>query len=401
MKCPFTPGECIGRECPGWSLGSCFLEIFIQKMDTISLKLDTLCNLTSLTAVSNAGKPNQPEPVRSREADPIKEPIEKETRPASNQSTFWKFPGIALKPERRAANQHRDPFVRSRVSDAPRGPEKPLESQVQERAKQPAAETQKEVLSVDTHHTVLEETHDNGVDREAIQEEKPFLEFPAKVSDIVFGDETEARVTDALRVAQSIEPQELTLELTPVEEFASEVHEGLAVSERVLLMAQPANGSGTIDVMVDDLPHDLDTEWPIEQDEATPQEAETSALNVMSTAAEEPAASTEEAPERVAASAHSDLLSVEKVIDDITSTEEPPTIADAPAATVIEPDVALSDLSSECRAGSRGRCCCGTCDTCPGGRDAPGADPGRNGHGLRARAGSHRRGNDANGGCRS
>jgi len=50
MKCPFIPGECLGRECPGWTLGRCFLESFLQKMDNISLKLDTLCNLTSITA---------------------------------------------------------------------------------------------------------------------------------------------------------------------------------------------------------------------------------------------------------------------------------------------------------------------------------------------------------------
>ena len=97
MKCPFIPGACLGRECPGWSLGSCFLELFLHKMDIISLKLDTLCNLSSITVSAYAAA------TKSKEAGP------EETLPGpdvaseiktNEQPTLWAMAEATPEPEK-------------------------------------------------------------------------------------------------------------------------------------------------------------------------------------------------------------------------------------------------------------------------------------------------------------
>ena len=81
MKCPFAPGSCVGRDCPGYSAGMCFVESFYLKMDTIALKLDTLCNLTSVMLTRAPGIP-ETEPVEAM-TNPPDRPERKGTPPGN------------------------------------------------------------------------------------------------------------------------------------------------------------------------------------------------------------------------------------------------------------------------------------------------------------------------------
>ena len=328
MKCPFIPGECLGRECPGWSLGRCFLEIFLQKMDNISLKLDTLCNLTSLTVTSQAapGKPKHSEPFSPADLAIEKEisqaegqDIQKELKEAGNQPTFWNVPIITREHERP------DTAVRVETAEHPKEKESALAN--------PPSE-------------VLEGAHQSGGgDQAIIQAITPDKEllpvFPAKVSEIMFVDEAEARVNDPLGAAQSIEPQELTLELTAVEEYTrAEMADGLAVSERVLLMTQPANGAGTIDIVYDGIVPDLHADLPpAEPKEALTQPTSDSIVKDLVASHQEPALPAKEPPVETAdAQSPVEALSVERVIDDITSVEEPAKTEAAHSGSVEEPE---------------------------------------------------------------
>ena len=342
MKCPFAPGECQGRECPGWSLGRCFIEIFLHKMDNISLKLDTLCNLTSLTVASHAaaGRPKQTDPFEAADLDPKKEPGE-----VSDQPTFWSFPGISPEPETHSTHAPGE-TTPHKPSEFVQGPEKFAETYAQDRTEEPEKQPlPRDIARGKLPKDALAQAHDGGDKHQVIfHDEKPLPEFPAKVSEIEFTDETEARFRDALGAAQGIEPQELTLEVTAVEELIPEMAEGLATSERVLLMAQPMNGSGTIDGMYDGLAPELHAELSYEEEkEAAMQLAEDAALNDAVAADEELAVPAEELfPETVAVQLSAEALSVEKVIDDITSAEEPAKTEAEPAITKAEPEVVPS-----------------------------------------------------------
>ena len=362
MKCPFTPGECLGRECPGWSLGRCFLEIFLQKMDNISLKLDTLCNLTSLAVVPQAaaGKPKQAEPFKHADLDMEKDPgqnveqpigqhieqdIRKEPKEIANQPTFWNVP-LATRDHERDAPILGEAALRTSLESL-RAPKKRVETHPQDHVKELMQEPEGQPLQKGAApntplNVTLEGTHHGDSGDQAIIPDKELLPvFPAKVSEIVFADETEARASDALGPAHNIKPQELTLELTAVEELTTEVTEGLAVSERVLLMAQPTNGSGTIDMMYDGLAPELHAELSCEEPkEAVSEPTGDSALNDLVAADQELAIPAEEPlPETAAVQATAEVLSVESVINDITSIEEPAKTEAKPAGTVAEPEV--------------------------------------------------------------
>jgi molecular chaperone DnaK (HSP70) len=351
MKCPFAPGECLGRECPGWSLGSCFIEIVLQKMDNISLKLDTLCNLTSLTVASHAAssRPKQAAPFKPAGPDLEKGPIEKDSEEAGDQPTFWNFPGVTPEPERHGAHAFGEtaPY---KTSEFAQSPEKRLETYSQDHTRECTKESGGETLPRDIApgklpKDALAQPHDGGNGHQGIvHDDKPLPEFPAKVSEIEFTEETEARFRDALGAARSFEPQELTLEVTAVEELAPEMTEGLATSERVLLMAQQTNGSGTIDVMYDGLEPELRAELSYEQPKETEiQLGEDAALTDAVPADQELAVPADEPlPETVAVQLTDETLSVEKVIDDITSVEEPAKTEAKPASTAAEPEVVPS-----------------------------------------------------------
>jgi hypothetical protein len=340
MKCPFTPVECLGRECPGWSLGRCFLEIFLQKMDNLSLKLDTLCNLTSLTATSQAaaGKPKHTEPSSpadleiEREIGQAKEPpaeqdikqdVRQEPREAGNQPTFWNVPIVTLEREGR---------------DTTACKESP------EQAKEPDGQPeQKNATLSNPPSDILERAHSaEGEDQAIILDRELLPVFPAKVSEIMFIDETEAQVNEPLGTAQSIEPHELTLELTAVEELTTtEMPDGLAVSERALLMAQPTNGAGAIDIVYDGVAPDLHTDLPAAgPKDALAQTASDSRVLDLVAPHQEPVVSAEEASsETTDAQPLEEALSVERVIDDITSIEEPAATEAACSVEVKEPEV--------------------------------------------------------------
>ncbi len=364
MKCPFTPGECLGRECPGWSLGRCFLEIFLQKMDNISLKLDTLCNLTSLTASSQAGggKPKHAEPFRPADLDleeeigqakeqgikqDIRQDIEQQPKEAGSQPTFWNVPSVPLKHERRDTPLREETLPRT-SSESLHQYEKRAESYSHDRSKEHAKEpdgqpVHKEVTLGNPPGDILEGMHQTrGRDQAIIADTDLLPVFPAKVSEIMFLDETEAHANDPLGAAQSIEPQELTLELTAVEEYATtEITDGLAVSERVLLMAQPTNGAGTIDITYDGIAPDLHEDLPpAEANEAPTQPTSDSIVKDIVAPHQEPAISAPEPPAETAdAQPSEEALSVERVIDDITSVEEPARTEAGRPVPVEEPQV--------------------------------------------------------------
>jgi len=352
MKCPFAPGECLGRECPGWSLGRCFIELFLQKMDNISLKLDTLCNLTSLTVASHAeaSRPKQTDPCKPADLDPKEEPAEKDPGEVSDQPTFWTFPGVPFESGRHGSHAFGE-TAPHKSSEFVRSTEKRVETHPQDDTKDHTEQPDGQSLPRDiapgkmTTDILSAQAHDGENGHQFIaRDENPLPEFPARVSEIEFTDETEARLRDALGAARDVEPQELTLEVTAMEELTPEMTEGLAPSERVLLMAQPTNGSGTIDVM----PDVLAPEWHAQLSYEEPKEAamhlaEDAALNEAVASDQESAIPAEEPlPETLAVQLSEEALSVEKVIDDITSAEEPPGAEAEPPSIVAEPEVALS-----------------------------------------------------------
>jgi hypothetical protein len=324
-------------------------------MDNISLKLDTLCNLTSLAVSSYtaANKPKQAEPLKPTNLRTEKEPIEKEPKEASNQPEFWSFPVATREPGGRDTHAPGE-IALHKPSEFVQNPEKRVEiysqDHTKERTKEPDGQPlQKDVTPNSPHSDALDGAHHGGADNQVIiHDEEPLPEFPAKVSEIVFADESEARVRDALWAAHSIEPQELTLELTAVEELTAEITEGLAVSERVLLMAQPTNGAGTSDVTYDGLAPELHAELSYEETKEAPsQPAGDSVLKDVLSADQELAVSAEEPlAETAAVQPTAEVLSVEKVIDDITSIKEPakPEAEPKPSGTVAEPEVAPSTV---------------------------------------------------------
>jgi hypothetical protein len=337
MKCPFTPGECLGRECPGWSLGRCFLDLFLQKMDNLSLKLDTLCNLTSLTVASHAaaGKLQYTDPTNlDMEKDDLGQNIEKEPKEAGNQPTFWNIPLATSDHERRDTPIYGEAAPRT-SSASGQAPEKRGEIHSRDQVKGHAKEPDRQPLQKGaTFGTPPDESfegthHSERGDQafiQAINTDKELLPvFPAKVSEFMFVDGTEPPVSNPSSAAQGIEPQELTLELTAVEEFSTtEVTNGLAVSERALLMAEPTNGAGPIDIVFDGIAPDLHGEVPpVEPKEAVTQPALDSIAKDLAAPYQEPASSAEEPPaETDDARLSAEVLSVERVIDDITSAEE-------------------------------------------------------------------------------
>ncbi len=299
MKCPFNPGECLGRECPGWNLGRCFLEIFLQKMDNVSLKLDTLCNLASLAAASQSatGLPQSAEPpqptdldtekegdeaeggkrkcesVKKEMGEPLKQQsgqdvLRKELEEPGNRPRLWNVPVVVLEHEKR---------------DAPVGED--------------AAESTPCAANL-------------GLERSV---EEPLPVFPARVSEITFADSAEECISDRLCAAENVEAQELTLELTAVQDPASpDMAGGLAVGERVLLMSEPTNGTGTPDMVYDSIASDLrgDSQL-IGLKEVLAEPLPDPMVEDRPAVDPEPASSAEDSS--------AEALSVEKVIDDITS----------------------------------------------------------------------------------
>lgn len=322
-------------------------------MDNISLKLDTLCNLTSLAVSSYtaANKPKQAEPLKPASLRTEKEPVEEALEEASNRPEFWNFPVATREPGGRGTHAPGDTPLHKPLEFV-QNPEKGVEIYSQDHTKEGTKEPdglplQKDVAPGNSHSDAPDAAHHGGVGNQVlIQDEEPLPEFPAKVSEIVFADESEARVRDALGAAHSIEAQELTLELTTVEELTAEITEGLAVSERVLLMAQPTNGAGASDVTYDGLAPELHAELSYEEpNEAPSQPAGDSVLKDVPSEDRELAVSTEEPlAETAGVQPSAEALSVQKVIDDITSIKEPakPKAESEPAGTVAELEVAPS-----------------------------------------------------------
>jgi hypothetical protein len=321
MKCPFTPGACLGRECPGWSLGGCFLQLFLQKMDNISLKLDTLCNLSSITvsayAAATKSKQAGPEtPAGSDLASEIK---------ANEQPTLWAMAEATPGPEKTDTRllkeaplcevlestlsgiEHRVPFRAGHV------PETASVAQQQDR-------TKPDVAHVDVS---------KGIPFEAESEltipARGFLPgFPAKVSEIMFTDEAaEAETGEDPEPAQGIEAQELSLEVPAIEKLATEIIDELTVNERVLLAAQPTNGSGTTGVPYDGItPEFYDGSSSEEPNDVSAKPTPDSTLdNVVVAEGELSVSSGPELQEQPAAKTGAGALSVEKLIDDITAQE--------------------------------------------------------------------------------
>ena len=326
MKCPFGPGECLGRECPGWSLGRCFIELLVRKMDNISLKLDTLCNLTSLTAMSRVPTvTEQPETVQREEAHSDNGPIKKEAEEAGNQHQpkFWNIPAIAFKNKKRATHPPEEKTPQE-SSDITHGLEMATEGFAREHTAAAAEQPlQQDIAPVIPDLKATGEGQDGVNGHKGARDDEPLPEFPAKVSEIVFKDETEAHLAAALAAAQSITPQELTLELTPVEELTPEPSEGLEVDERALLMSPPVNGSGTIDVTVDGLMQELEYD---EVDQAVSQQEGDSLTEALTTPEEQRVLFKHEQPveDEAAPPVHNEELATEKVIDDITSSDVAP-----------------------------------------------------------------------------
>jgi len=321
-------------------------------MDNISLKLDTLCNLTSLTVASHAAtsKPKRSDSSKPADLDPEKKLTDKDQGEASDQPAFQNLPGGDFGPEKHG-KQAPGETVPLKPSEFVRSTEKRVETYPEDDTKDRTEEPDGQPLPGDMAPGKLPEdifpaqAHDGGNGHQVIaRDEKPLPEFPARVSEIEFTDETEARFRDALGVARGVEPQELTLEVTAVEELTPEMTEGLATSERVLLMAQPTNGSGTLDVVYDVPEPELHAELSYEEPKETAMQlAEDAALNDAVASDQESAIPAEEPlPETLAVQLSEEALSVEKVIDDITSAEEPPETESEPPSIVAEPEVAPS-----------------------------------------------------------
>ena len=318
-------------------------------MDNISLKLDTLCNLTSLTVASHAaaGKLQHtesfsPTSLDMEKDDPgqnieqhigqhIEQNIEKEPKEAGNQPTFWNVPLVTRDHERRDTPIYGE-AVPGTSSASLQAPEKRAEIYSQDHVKEHAKEPDRQLLQKGATFgnppgESFEGAHHSESGDQAFMPDKELLPvFPAKVSEFMFIDGTEPPVSNPLSAAQGIGPQELTLELTTVEEFTTtEITNGLAVSERALLMTEPTNGSGPIDIIFDGIAPDLHGKLPpVEPKEAVTQPTSDSIVKDLAAPHQEPALSAEEPPAETGdAQLSAEALSVERVIDDITSVEEP------------------------------------------------------------------------------
>lgn len=211
MKCPFIQGSCIGRECPGWSLGKCFLEIFLQKMDNISLKLDTLCNLTSITATAHLPQ-KKPDPATPSKAKITR--IDPEGKTPGRHENLW---------------DGSDTDERTPTETC--GPKMSVEEPVR-----------------GNHTTTTRE-------REPVApQEEVFADFPLKVSDFSFlGDVMEELPRSRGGAPVRIEITELPMESSPAEELAAGPDDELAINERLLLTSGPATGSGVGAVPYDNI----------------------------------------------------------------------------------------------------------------------------------------------------
>lgn len=209
MKCPFIPGSCIGRECPGWSLGKCFLEIFLQKMDNISLKLDTLCNLSSITATAHIQK-KKTDPAPSSRATKIGVDPDKTERSPEN---LW---------EMRAEDER----VVSEAGGLKAASEEPVH-------------TMHRTMAAEEEPLTPQDGPQDGPQNEL------FPDFPVKVSDFSFlSDLTEDLPHGMGGSPVRIEVTELPMESPPAEELTAGPYDEVAVNERLLLTGPPTNGSG-------------------------------------------------------------------------------------------------------------------------------------------------------------
>ncbi len=329
MKCPFIPGECLGRDCPGWTLGRCFLESFLQRMDNISLKLDTLCNLSSITAsaVAPSTKTAQPAEERREQPDPDQD------LNTDNQPTLWAMAETAPESQKPAAQRARETqlrdFLQSTLSSVEHT--KPLHvSYVQHGTTSPAQQGDSRRPNGDRADPADAISFD--AEKEFfIPDQEVLPGFPAKVSEIVFVDESEeVPPNGSSGPYRAVEEWELSLETVTAEEIATDLVDDLAVNERALLTAQTtveqANTAAN-----DAEPTFTGTEEPIHihaEPAAEIQLTETTGDD-MPGIPKEP-----DLPEQPAALAVPDALSVEKVIDDITGVRPRPVSAQ-PAGPVM------------------------------------------------------------------
>ncbi len=321
MKCPFISGDCLGRDCPGWSLGRCFLESILQKMDNISLKLDTLCNLSSIMMTHvTAPKVKQAGPER-----PVKSAPEKEQN-GSGEPTLWAMAEDVPKPDK-ASNK--EAFHADHAPDAA--------SQFEQYAFAKSGDIEQDTAG----ETLEAEIHLDMPDHELLPG------FPTKVSDIIFADEAEAQPDQAGVSAHAIKPEELSLEAPIAEEIAAEIVDDLTINERILLTTQPSNGSGMTGIpyegilteFYEGLSSDVPEDGPAE---STPDIT----LEEAVASAEKPAVPSEaESKEDEAAPASVERLSVEAVVNDIAGNAEPQT-PEAPAPD-LPPDVAAEATLKE------------------------------------------------------
>ena len=263
MKCPFTPGECLGRECPGWSLGSCFLELFLQKMDTISLKLDTLCNLSSITvsAYAAATKSKQAGPETAAGSDLASEIT------ANEQPTLWAMAEATPEPEKTDTRLSKEAPLREVLESALSAIEQRVPFHAGHVPETASVAQQQDGTKPDDSHVDVSKGIPFEAESEFTIPARGLLPgFPAKVSEIMFADEAvEAEAAEGLEPAQAIEAQELSLEVPALEKLAIEIIDELTINERVLLTAQPTNGAGTTGVPYDGITPEFSDESSSEE----------------------------------------------------------------------------------------------------------------------------------------
>jgi hypothetical protein len=321
MKCPFTPGACLGRECPGWSLGNCFLELFLQKMDTISLKLDTLCNLSSITvsAYAAATKSKQAGPETPAGAD-----LASEIK-ANEQPTLWAMAEATPVPEKTDTRLSKEAPLREVLESTLSGIEQRVPFHAGHVPETVSIAQQQDGTKPDDSHVDVSKGIPFEAESEFTIPTRGLLPgFPAKVSDIMFAVEAaEAEAGENPAPAQGIEAQELSLEVPDIEKLATEIIDELTINERVLLTAQPTNGSGTTGVPYDGITPEFYYESSSEEpNDVSAKPTPESTLEGVIVADEELSVSSgPELQEQSAAQNGAEALSVEKLIDDITAQE--------------------------------------------------------------------------------
>lgn len=246
MKCPFAPGSCVGRNCPGYSAGRCFVESFHVKLDTIALKLDTLCNLTSVMLTRTPGIPE----VESAEpmTNPPDKPERRGTAPetphaaeAAGQAAFFPFEETPKNEFRRVPvsfEPTNDPEKERAIPDEPlltREEDAMFDEELDKALHAEAAPLEEPAVSIS-----IEEVAEEDFEEIPIAEEDFLPGFPAKVSNIIFVDDVvpepvaaEARTDEPSDDAREAGKPTVVIEATTVDtgEEATSHPEALDINE--------------------------------------------------------------------------------------------------------------------------------------------------------------------------